>query len=115
MTRVCVELPIKLPSIANLREHWAVRARRAKAHRRAALVVPVQNVRLPCVVILTRIAPRALDGDNLQRAFKSLRDGIADRLGVDDGDPAVTWQYAQTRSDRPKHYACMVEIAWIGT
>lgn len=100
-------LPLRIESVANKREHWGKRAARAKAHRFAALAVPAHP--LPCTVTLTRIAPRALDDDNLQSGFKALRDGIADRLGVKDNDPRVTWRYAQERG-QPKQYAVRVCI-----
>ena len=101
------ELPLRIESVANRREHWAVRARRTKAHRLAALAVPVHP--LPCVVTLIRVAPRALDGDNLQSGFKALRDGIADRLGVADNDPRIEWRYAQVKG-KAKEYAARVRI-----
>ena len=104
---VTVELPLRIEARANRREHWAARARRAKQHRIAALAVPSHP--LPCVVTLTRVAPRRLDDDNLAAGFKALRDGIADRLGVDDADPRVTWRYAQERGRR-KEYAARVRI-----
>ena len=65
----------------------------------------------PIVVTLTRIAPRLLDvGDNLSGgSLKSLRDGIADWLGVPDNDPRVTWLYDQ-RKGEPKKYAVEVEV-----
>ncbi|WP_230682079.1 hypothetical protein, partial [Streptococcus pneumoniae] len=47
------------------------------------------------VVRITRVGPRRLDDDNLARAAKALRDGVADWLGCDDGDPRVSWHYAQ--------------------
>jgi hypothetical protein len=100
-------LPIRIESCANLREHWAKRAGRAKAHRMAALAVPRHP--LPCVVTITRIAPRKLDDDNLAGGCKALRDGIADRLGVDDGSPLVQWRYDQ-RKGMPKQYAVEVVI-----
>lgn len=103
-----IHLPVRLVSVANLREHWRVRAIRAKGHRQAALMVP-KEPGLPCTVLLTRIAPRQLDDDNLRSAFKALRDGIADRLGVKDNDPRVRWEYAQERG-RPKEYAARVTI-----
>jgi len=106
---VIVELPLRLESLSNKREHWAVRHKRAKAHRSAAYLA-CKTHPLPCVVTITRIAPRALDDDNLRHAAKSVRDGIADRLGVDDRDPRVEWRYAQASSARPKHYACLVQI-----
>jgi hypothetical protein len=102
-----IELPLRLFSVANLREHWAKRAARTKAHRRAAIAVPKHSV--PCIVTITRIGPKMLDGDNMQHACKGLRDGIADRLGVDDRDPAVEWRYAQEIA-RPKRYAVRVRI-----
>jgi hypothetical protein len=102
-----VELPLRIESVANRREHWAVRARRTKAHRLAALAVPVHP--LPCVVTLIRVAPRVLDGDNLQSGFKALRDGIADRLGVADNDPRVEWRYGQERG-KAKEYAVRVRV-----
>ena len=102
-----IELPIRLESVANKREHWGRKAERTRQHRFAAIAVPPHP--LPCVVLLTRIAPRALDDDNLRTAFKALRDGVADRLGVKDNDPRVTWEYAQERG-RAKEYAARVEV-----
>lgn len=101
------ELPLRIESVANKREHWSARARRTKAHRLAALAVPTHP--LPCIVTLTRVGPRKLDDDNLASGFKALRDGIADRLGVDDGDSRVTWRYAQVRG-KAKEYAARVTI-----
>jgi hypothetical protein len=63
----------------------------------------------PFVVTLTRIAPRKLDSDNLNSAFKAMRDGIADWLCVDDGHESVTWVYAQ-RKGRKGEYAAEVAI-----
>jgi len=51
-------------------------------------------------VTLTPVAPRALDGDNLQSAFKAPRDEVARWLGVDDADPRVVWRVAQERTKR---------------
>jgi hypothetical protein len=88
-------LPVETVSEANRRDHWAVRAKRAKAHRTAAyLAVPAHS--LPAVVTLTRVGPRRLDDDNLRGALKAVRDGVADRLGVDDADARVRWEYRQT-------------------
>lgn len=106
-----IELPLRIESVANLREHWSTRAKRAKAHKQAALAVPVHP--LPCVVTLTRIAPRELDDDNLQSGFKALRDGIASRLGVDDRDPRVRFVYDQAKG-APRQYSARVSIAPMG-
>ena len=105
---IAIELPLRLVSEANIRCHWSIRARRVKAHRNAAIAVP--KAALPCVVTLTRIAPRKLDDDNLRSACKGVRDGISDRLGVADNDPRITWAYGQEKG-KPKQYAVRVEIA----
>lgn len=98
---------IRLPSAANLREHWAARYRRTKQLR--LLGRSVRPAPLPCIVTITRVAPRRLDDDNMVAAAKPLRDGIADSLGVDDADPAVTWRYAQRRAG-PREYGVEVCI-----
>lgn len=106
-------IPIRTVSEANAHEHWRARQRRAKAQRLAVHAVVgdlFYCVKLPCTVTLTRIAPRALDGDNLQGALKAVRDEIAAAIGVDDGDPGYTWRYAQKRG-KPREYAVRVEIS----
>lgn len=96
------ELPITAVSEANRRDHWATKARRVKLHRNTAFALcPVFP--LPCVVTLTRVAPRMLDDDNNVISMKSARDGIAQRLGVDDRSPLVVWRYGQK-----KGRACVV-------
>lgn len=52
----------------------------------------------PLVITIRRIGPRMLDTDNAARAAKSVRDGIADAVGIDDGDPGLTWRYEQRRA-----------------
>lgn len=64
---------------------------------------------LPVTVVMTRIAPRRLDGDNLQSGFKAVRDGVADWLGVDDGDARIDWQYGQ-RAGGPGVYKVEIEV-----
>lgn len=113
MTRfeITIEIPCEkpLPSAANLREHWAAKASRVKASRlRTAAYLRTKGaaflrewrvmsgneaLRLACT--LTRIAPRELDGDNLQGAFKGIRDQVAEECGLDDGSKRWDWRYAQ--------------------
>ena len=112
---IFVTLPVRTVSTLNSREHWSKRARRAAEHRalsRMLLTGPLRAARLglPLRVTLTRVAPRALDGDNAQGALKSVRDGVADALGVDDRTPLVTWVYAQRRG-KPREYGVEIEIA----
>jgi len=89
-----VVLPVKTISEMNARGHWSAKARRAKAQRWAARAL-CPTSKLPCVVRMTRLSPGSLDDDNLRSALKATRDGIADRLGVDDRDPRVRWEYGQ--------------------
>ena len=110
-----IEMDIRVVSEANLREHWRPRARRSQGQRSAAMVYCLERFGRnwkptpPLTITLTRIAPRRLDSDNLARAFKSVRDGIADALGIDDGDERLTWVYNQHRG-RPGQYAVAVTI-----
>lgn len=93
--------------------HWRTKANRVKAER--------NNVRLfwhltkgreklprpPYGVQLTRIGPRTMDDDNVQGALKHVRDEVAARLGVDDGDESkVSWQYGQLKGP----YAVRIEV-----
>ena len=107
-----IRMQVKIVSVANLRLHWAVKAKLAKSHRSkafSALASVAAPPAPPCTLVLTRVAPRALDGDNLQSAFKAVRDGVADWLGVDDGHQQLDWQYKQ-RKDGPKVYAVEIEV-----
>ena len=110
-----VEMDMKIVSVANMRLHWAAKARLTKTQRqktRMALAAVAQSFGveiLPVTVVLTRVAPRRLDGDNLQSGFKAVRDGVADWLGVDDGNGLIDWQYAQ-RSGKAGEYAVEIEV-----
>lgn len=110
MKSITGTLPVRAVSLTNMREHWAMKSRRAKQQRLAALAIPGLDASwLPCVVTLTRIAPRELDDDNNASSLKHVRDGVADRLGVDDRDPRVRWEYGQERGG-VREYAVRVEI-----
>jgi hypothetical protein len=96
-----IRLPLKAESTANLREHWATKARRTKAQRAAvARRLPPWPGGALLVVRLTRISPRMLDsGDNLSMSLKGFRDSVASRLKVDDASPLVDWQYHQAKGE----------------
>ena len=110
-----IVIPVRTVSEANTHTHWRERARRAKTQRLVARSVILGVMSrgtldaLPLVVTITRVAPRALDDDNLASSQKAIRDGIADALGIDDRDPRVSWRYAQRRGD-PKKYFVEVSI-----
>lgn len=112
MTNVLVRVPLRIVSVANMREHWATKAKRVKAHRQAARLsvgarlMPREGT---LVVTLTRVAPRALDTDNLASALKATRDGVADALDVADNDPRIDWRCTQMRG-AAREYAVWISI-----
>lgn len=111
MSLVRVEIPMKLPSASNLREHWSARHRRAKGQR-AIVTAALKDFGkwngvyeaiahlargLDLEVTLTRVAPRRLDPNNVPSAFKSVMDAIAAHLGTDDRSDQYRWQYRQEK------------------
>jgi hypothetical protein len=95
-----IELPIRTVSLTNQREPWQAKHARNRAQLQALALAlnPLGRPELPVAVTLTRIGPRTLDGDNLQSALKTLRDGVARWLKRDDADPAIAWIYRQEPS-----------------
>jgi len=109
-----VELPLALPSAANLREHWAARHRRVQrvrglVYQAVAAALGGRRPALPLTVLLVRISPRALDDDNLRGALKAAQDGTSDALGVDDRDPQVTWLQRQEKG-RPRQRGLRISL-----
>lgn len=105
-----VSIPIRTVSSMNAREHWAKRARRNKQERTIARMLVRDGLSKESrlvKVVLTRKGPRLLDSDNLAGSFKSIRDGIADALGIDDGSDSISWEYRQEKS---KSYSVEIEI-----
>lgn len=100
-----VEIPIKVVSELNAREHWRVRQQRARKQRhQVALHLRLRGVRpgIPLHVVMTRFGRRRLDSDNLAGAFKHVRDEIADWLGINDGDETkATWECRQLMGGKP--------------
>lgn len=91
---------LRVATTKNSRVHWRAKAARVKFERRSAILACV-NMRppaFPCVVRLTRVGPRKLDANNASETLQAIQDGVADWLGVDDGDETkVRWEYAQER------------------
>ena len=112
---ICAMLPLHIVSEANQRGHWSKSASRKALHRNTARCIMQSHARPshggPITITLTRIAPRQLDDDNLASGFKSARDGVADWLGIDDGDKRLTWRYAQRRGAAGQYCADVV-VEW---
>lgn len=95
-------IPLHIPSAANLRQNRWEKAAQNKSLRGAGFMMArIMGIKIPCAVTMTRIAPRLLDDDNLQFAFKAFRDGIADALKTHDRNPRITWHYQQEIGPRP--------------
>lgn len=93
-------IPVKTLNTSNQREHWAPKAKRAAKERlvtRAAC--PRWNLGPAVVVRMTRFSRGTLDDDGLRSALKSVRDGIASWLRIDDGSPLVAWDYHQEKGE----------------
>lgn len=63
---------------------------------------PLKFIDPPYEITLFRIAPgKGFDEDNLQGAFKHVRDGITDGLGYSDDDhPDLHWDYKRIKCKR---------------
>lgn len=91
-------IPITTKSMSNARLHWRAKAKETASQRRATAyrTPPTLKALGPLLtVVLTRIAPRQLDDDNLRGALKAVRDQVACALGVDDRSRLVSWEYGQ--------------------
>lgn len=108
-------LPLKLDSRANYRGHT-----RSKKHvksvqqQRGLTCIMLRSwatkVPLPVRLTLIRIAPRRLDAhENLPMCFKSVVDGVADWLEVDDRKGFLC-KYDQEKAETPNTYGCRVTI-----
>lgn len=112
-------LPIKTVSESNkTNEHWTLKQKRHKLQKYIVYnTLDLKEIKLPCLVKLTRLAPKKLDDDNLVSSFKWIRDAVAEKLipglqtGIADGDPRIQWNYAQERG-KPKTYEVKIQIVY---
>jgi hypothetical protein len=116
LNSVHIQLPLRVLNYKNEVEHWTEKARRTKNERR----ITGDSVRAALnqwdswdetteavTIHLTRVSPRKLDSDNLQRALSAVRDGVADALGINDGSDRLTWTYEQ---EQQHAYGVRIEI-----
>lgn len=93
---VSVNIPIRLPSLANERRWWVIM--RLKKQQKEETWYALRDVKIPSMplnITITRHGPKVLDDDNLAASCKYVRDEIARKVGVDDGSPLYTWVYRQ--------------------
>lgn len=88
-------------------------ANKAKQQRAIALMACSDKFgkppKPPIVITITRVAPGALDSDNLASSAKHVRDGVADWLGLNDNDKRLRWEYSQRKEGR-KCYGVEIRI-----
>lgn len=112
ISMIRIKIPIKLGNEANSREHWA---KKSKRHKQQKMLVRAYMARysgypLPCIVTLKRFSPRSFDSDNLQTAFKYIRDAVSEyvtetkQAGMADSDPRISWEYCQEKTNEKEHY-----------
>jgi len=119
--QVTAKVPVRLVNALNQREHWRVRAKRAKEQRLAARVSLAKALPhwfatrdMPAggaTITITRRGGRRMDDDGLTASAKHVRDGIADYLGIDDGDLRLTWIVKQDKAPRGQHWVDVVVVA----
>ena len=95
------------------------RAKRNKRHRTQARfftgrALGALKLQPPIMVRLTRESPRELDSDNLAGAFKYIRDGVADAIGLasHDRDGPIAWDCVQ-RPGPTREPAVVIEIHYL--
>jgi len=110
------KIPIRIVSSANLKEHWAKKYAREKKQKETIglFVKPLlDKISLPVNITLRRIAPRALDDDNLSYSLKAHRDYICSLIipglapGRADGNGVIKIVYEQEKG-LPKEYALVI-------
>jgi len=101
-----IELPLRtVPESNRGGEHWATKSKR---HNQQKLLMKAAmrtcDIKPPCKITLTRIAPRPLDShDNLASSFKWVVDSIASLLTGDrvsgraDSHPGLFFAYNQEK------------------
>jgi hypothetical protein len=107
-----VKIPLKLESEANSRQHWHKGAKRHTTQKKITrLYLKTSDIPdFPIHVTLTRFAPRFFDSDNLQTAFKYVRDAVSEYVtdckiaGRADSDPRISWEYKQEKTKNKEHY-----------
>ncbi len=110
-------IPIKIETEGNKIEHWSKKyLRRKKLKTAIRAFVNGTMIRPPCIVVLTRIAPRKLDKeDNLPAAMKWAKDAVAEILipglvpGRADEDNRIEWRFDQMKG-KVRQYALGIQI-----
>lgn len=112
---------LKTVSEANVREHWRVKAHRARQIRSSVGIAMMLHAKVlrtmtaPYSIHIVRASSGKLDRwDNLPRSAKSVLDTICKYLGVDDGDEKAIQSVTYGQRPLPRgQYA--IDITITGT
>ncbi len=124
-------IPVMTVSESNSSEHWTKKSKRHKLQKKMVWAIWSQVrpiIKLPCIIRISRIAPRVLDdSDNLPISMKWIKDAVSakifpekivvirdkDRtyqnLGFTDDSKEITWEYSQEKGN-VREYAVRVEV-----
>jgi len=112
-----VEIPLLVISELNVREHWRVGHMRHKGQKFTVTQYLKNNnipQMTPVTITMIRSAKKKLDSDNLQGAFKYVRDAIAEYFcpglaaGRADENEDLHWVYKQEVGDGKT----IIELNW---
>lgn len=103
-----VHIPGFLPRVnLNSRGHWATKSKRIKQEREIVGLALLAGARKLCGkgelvgrVAVTQLRARLQDDDNCVGCGKSVRDSVAQFLGVDDGARGIAWSVGQEKAKR---------------
>lgn len=117
--KVILDLPLQTISEANCFEHWTKKHKRHREQRRIvsfALKPLREKIKLPCNILLTRLAPHKLDKhDNLPMSMKYIVDAVCAiitgnfQAGKADSDERISIAYDQIQN---KEYGVKIEITY---
>jgi hypothetical protein len=121
VTGVLLHLPLRTRNplngqMGNSRLAAVIRSRERAKHREVTRLLVVARHASPefpgepYVVTLTRVSAGSMDDDGLAASMKGVRDGIAEALGIDDGERArLLFRYRQ-RKGKQRHHEVEVLI-----
>lgn len=104
-----INIPIKIISEANRREHHMAKYRRVKRQQMITMAFCLQNLgyirkwpgryKITFTRIIGKRGKKFDEGDNLNVSFKAIRDALTRYMRIDDGSDRLEWSYGQERGD----------------
>lgn len=114
-----IEIPgVRLFNQANSNSHWRIpnnhKKRLQKLIKLQWLAQKIKNVQTPCLVKITRYAPKKYDSDNYIYNCKGIRDTVSSLIKpglapgqADSNEKDIQWEYSQ---ETCRKYSLLIEI-----